>query len=337
MLSRPASHLARSRLSQLSTHLSPISSNRPLLRMASTTTPSVTGGGPPSTGPPVKFPKSDVSQHNTPLGKGKYVTTAGCLIIGDEILSGKTHDKNSNYFAQFCFTRGIDLKRIEVIADDEEEIAEAVLRMSKAYDLLITSGGIGPTPDDITYESIGKAFGATPLEYHDETLRRMAELQKTRKYSVEQTEEMITARKRMALFPKESSSTSVEVLYTTQDLWVPVVRLAGKVCILPGVPRLFEALLDGLSDYIPLDTSRPRPFRYLIHTQLPESSISPFLVRLTDRCRKEDIKVGSYPKWNAGVDVSLIGTNRERLDEFAAEVEKETQGKLIASGKIGEE
>lgn len=144
---------------------------------------------------------------------------------------------------------------------------------------------------------------------------------------------MITARKRMALFP----SKNAEIIWPTEELWVPVVRMAGKLCILPGVPRLFEALLDGLEPYVPIDPNRPRPFRLLVHTKLPESNISPFLAKLTDNCKPEGIKVGSYPKWNNGVDVSLIGEDMDRLQELGKEVEREIEGTIVAQGKIGEQ
>jgi len=75
----------------------------------------------------------------------RLIHTAGCIIIGDEVLGGKTNDTNSNYLAKFCFSLGINLKRIEVIADDEEEIVETARRMSRNYDFVVTSGGIGPT------------------------------------------------------------------------------------------------------------------------------------------------------------------------------------------------
>lgn len=78
------------------------------------------------------------------------IHTAGCIIIGDEVLGGKTVDTNSAYFAKFCFKLGISLKRIEVIADDEGEIVEAVRRMSSNYDFVVTSGGIGPTYNSST-------------------------------------------------------------------------------------------------------------------------------------------------------------------------------------------
>lgn len=281
-----------------------------------------------------KTPVPDFASHN-PLGAGRYISTAACLIIGDEVLNGKTKDSNSHYFAQFCFNLGIDLQRIEVIPDDEATIVEAARRLTERHDFVVSSGGIGPTPDDITYQSMAKAFSNqadAELVYDQEVVRRMAENLKARQVSTEGlTPEMITARKRMALFPKDNA----EVIFPTDRLWVPVVRMAGKLCILPGVPRLFEALLDGLQPYLPLDPARPRPYRVLIHTRLPESHISPFLVHLTDTCKPLAIKVGSYPKWNNGVDVSLIGTDWDQLQQLIPKVEKEVQGKLIESGQLG--
>ena len=75
----------------------------------------------------------------------KTIHTAGCVIIGDEVLGGKTLDSNSAYLAKFCFKMGINLKRIEVIGDDEDEIIQTVRKMSDNYDFVVTSGGIGPT------------------------------------------------------------------------------------------------------------------------------------------------------------------------------------------------
>ena len=73
------------------------------------------------------------------------IHTAGCIVIGDEVLGGKTVDTNSAYMAKFCFDLGLSLKRVEVIGDDEGEIMEATRRMSTHYDFVVTSGGIGPT------------------------------------------------------------------------------------------------------------------------------------------------------------------------------------------------
>merc|ERR1712225_35131 len=246
----------------------------------------------------------------------RMIHTAACLIIWDEVLGGKTVDTNSAYMAKFCFQLGMALKRIEVIADDEDEIIEAARRPTENYDLVITSGGIGPTHDDITYESIAKAFDPEEgrLEYHDETIRRMYELSKKRFNFAEQTEEQALARKRMALFPVKNS----EVLHVDSALWVPVVRMRGRLCILPGVPRLFEQLLTSyVANYIPLPPSSSKPFRMLIHTKMPESNIAPFLTSLQARVKAEGVRVGSYPKGiGGGVDVSLIHKDEKRLEEL---------------------
>ncbi|KAI0318225.1 Molybdopterin binding protein, partial [Amylostereum chailletii] len=248
----------------------------------------------------------------------------------DEILNGKTLDKNSNYFAKYCFEQGIDLKRIEVVPDEEGDIVEASRRMVQKYDFVITSGGIGPTHDDITYESLAKAFHQ-PLVHHKETLHRMVEMSKHRSWVTQQTEEQKVARERMALFPE-----SAEVLYTARDIWVPVVRLEGKLCIFPGIPSLFQKMLDGITPYLPLPPANHRPFRQQIFTSQPESSIAPFLTALHNRVKNEGIRVGSYPLFAKGVYVSLIGQDAKRVLEIAAEVEAGIQGKLVSEDEVNE-
>jgi len=142
------------------------------------------------------------------------------------------------------------------------------------------------------------------------------------------------------------------------DRWVPVVRVGGKVTIFPGIPKLFERLVTGYaSRFIQLPDSSEKPFRVLVHTAMPESSLAPFLTKLHERVRKEGIRVGSYPKLLKGVDVSLIGKDESRLLELAEEgtseiqstsatlyslgtsnpVVKELDGELVARGKLGEE
>jgi len=282
-------------------------------------------------GPAPTWPRSPVPNDRP------RVKTAACLIIGDEVLNGKTKDSNSNFMAKKLFDLGIDLKRVEVIADDVDEIIEAARRMVKNYDFVISSGGIGPTHDDITYESLAKAFDDEgKLEYHDETLKRMDESIKHRYANdpsfTKPTPEVETARKRMALFP-----AGAEVFYVNETMWVPIVRLQRKLCILPGIPRLFEGLLEGLLEYIELPPAEERPFRVLIHTSMPEAAIAPFLTKLSQRVKAEDIRVGSYPKLLAGVDVSLIGLDEARLKEIAQEVATELQGEVASAARVGEE
>ncbi|KAI9438273.1 hypothetical protein H4582DRAFT_2076869 [Lactarius indigo] len=292
---------------------------------------------------------------SNPLGEGRWIKTAGALIIGDEVLNGKTLDRNSNYFARYCFENGIELKRIEVIPDEEDEIIEASRRMVQKYDLVITTGGIGPTHDgmpaatfyvptsgpqnrrtvsvfsaDITYASLAKAFNQ-PLVYHAETLRRMVEMSKHRSWVHTQDEEQRRAREKMALFPADA-----EALFVASDIWVPVVRLERKLCVFPGIPSLFQKMLDGLKAFLPLPPSSERPFRHQIFSSLPESSIAPYLTGLQERVKEEGVRVGSYPLIKKGVYVSLIGQNEDRIRELGKEVEVNIQGKVVTEQEIRE-
>ncbi len=138
------------------------------------------------------------------------------------------------------------LKRVEVIADDEGEIVEAVRRMSNNYDFVVTSGGIGPTHDDITYQSIAKAFGL-PIKLHEEAYERMKKLSKPHpgkpNFSWDEDTPALKAKLRMVELPTdESRDLKQQVLFPQEDLWVPVACVNGNVHILPGVPRLFEKL-----------------------------------------------------------------------------------------------
>ncbi|KAK6981221.1 MoCF-biosynth domain-containing protein [Favolaschia claudopus] len=242
-----------------------------------------------------------------PLGEGNYIRTAAALIIGDEILNGKTHDMNSNYFAKYCFEHGIELKRIEVIADDEAQIIEASRRMVMNYDFVVTSGGIGPTHgtfNDITYASLAKAFSQS-LVHHTETLTRMTEMIKHRAWMSVQTPQQRAATERMALFPD-----GAEVLFVAKDIWVPVVRLEGKLCIFPGIPSLFQKMLTALTPLLPLPPQTERSLRIQVFTERPESMIAPYLTKLQTHLRPHGIQVGSYPVLGQGVFVSLIGRDR---------------------------
>ncbi|KAM6501290.1 MoaB/Mog domain containing protein [Amanita muscaria] len=245
------------------------------------------------------FPPSPIPTN--PLGQGYYIRTAAALIIGDEILNGKTLDKNSNFFARYCFENGIELKRIEVIPDDENEIIEASRRMVSKYDFVITSGGIGPTHDDITYASLAKSFNQN-LVHHSETLTRLEALTRHRTWTRQQTPQQLDATKRMALFPERA-----EVIYIDGAIWVPVVRLEGKLCVFPGIPSLFQKMLTGLTPYLPLPPLHERPTRIQVFTERPESMIAPYLTTLQNKLKPRGIQIGSYPVLGKGVFVSIIG------------------------------
>ncbi|KAG6889944.1 hypothetical protein C0995_013471 [Termitomyces sp. Mi166 len=282
-----------------------------------------------------------------PLGEGRHIRTAAALVIGrplsrnafsDEILNGKTLDRNSNFFALYCFEHGIQLKRVEVIPDDESEIIEASRRMVRKYDFVITTGGIGPTHDDITYGSLAKSFNQ-PLVHHAETLRRMEALSRSRRLFSHSNEQQREAARRMALFPKDA-----EVIFVAEDVWVPVVRLEGRLCIFPGIPSLFQRMLTGLTPFLPLPPKNERPLRIQIFTERPESYIAPYLSSLQERFQKR-VQVGSYPILGKGVFVSLIGGDpcgqKEDgkplfLAEIASEVEQEIDGRVVSDEEIAE-
>ncbi|KAG7451675.1 Molybdopterin binding protein [Guyanagaster necrorhizus] len=269
-----------------------------------------------------------------PLGEGKCIRTAAALIIGDEILNGKTLEANSHFFAKYCFEHGIELKRIEVISDDENEIIEASRRMVQNYDFVVTSGGIGPTHDDITYASLAKAFGQS-LAHHTETLRRLDEMNKHRPWILSQTTSQREATKRMALFPERA-----EVIFVGRDIWVPVVRLEGKLCIFPGIPKLFQIMLTQLTPFLPLPPPSERPLRIQIFTDRPESMIAPYLTALQARLKSHGIRVGSYPVLGTGVFVSLIGrpvfNSPECITKVVKEVEREIGGKIYNESEVAE-
>jgi len=203
--------------------------------------------------------------------------------------------------------------------------------MVKDYDLGLTSGGIGPTHDDITYASLAKAF-SQPLKHDDETLRRMHDVMKDRDHYTKSTEQQRIARERMALFPAGG-----EVLHVTEELWVPIVRLGGRLCVFPGVPFLFRQLLDGLTPYLPLPDMPEKPVRHLVRTRMKESQIAPFLAALQERVKDEGIRIGSYPSFERGVTISLIGKSLERLQELSAELEKEVEGEVVTAEQLDQE
>ncbi|KAF2659180.1 Molybdopterin binding protein [Lophiostoma macrostomum CBS 122681] len=266
------------------------------------------------------------------------IHTAACLIIGDEVLGGKTVDTNSAYLAKFCFSLGINLRRIEVIADDEAEIIEAARRMSENYDFVVTSGGIGPTHDDITYQSIAKAFNL-PLKLHEEAFEKMKRLSKPHKsqpnFDWNTPSAALTAKKRMIELPlDESRPYEEQALFVKDDLWVPLSVVNGNVHILPGVPRIFETMLDHLKPRLLPRLTDPEGkgvYRILISTPMAESAVAGYLTELAAKTELQGVKVGSYPRWGKKRNtVTLVGKDVEYMDSLVPEVEKAVQGRRVS-------
>lgn len=171
--------------------------------------------------------------------------------------------------------------------------------MSSNYDFVVTSGGIGPTHDDITYQSIARGF-KLPLELHDEAFAKMKKLSRPHpsqpNFDWETPSAALTAKKRMIELPYDKSLPDEDqVIFTSPDLWVPVSVVNGNIHILPGVPRLFERMLDGLKPRLLPRLTDPEGkgvYRVLFSTPLAESAVAGYLTELAAKTEPKGVKVG---------------------------------------------
>ena len=154
--------------------------------------------------------------------------TAAVLVIGDEILSGRTKDRNLGYIAEYLARMGVDVREARVVPDIEDEIVAAVNALRERYDYVVTTGGIGPTHDDITADSIGRAFGA-PVGEDPRVIAIMLE-----RYA---PGDLTPARRRMARIPEGAE------LIENPISRAPGFRI-GNVFVLAGVPSVMQAMLD---------------------------------------------------------------------------------------------
>jgi molybdenum cofactor synthesis domain-containing protein len=161
------------------------------------------------------------------------IVTAGLLVIGDEILSGRTKDKNIGYVADYLTASGIDLKEVRVVSDDETAIVSALNALRNTYDYVFTTGGIGPTHDDITADCVAKAFGVG-IDYHPEAVailkERMAKI----------GGELNEARLRMARIP-DGAELVVNKVSGAPGFWI------GNVIVMAGVPAVMQTMLDEVA------------------------------------------------------------------------------------------
>lgn len=197
--------------------------------------------------------------------------TAGIIIIGDEILTGKVQDDNAYFMARELFAHGLHLGKISVIADSVHEIAEEVKTFSERYDYVFTSGGIGPTHDDVTIEGIAAAFHVRPVI--NPMLRSILE-----KRQGTLTREQL----KMAEVPEGAE------LYADETLSFPLIRFRN-IYIFPGIPQLLRKKFVALEKLFNEPVIRVKK----IFLNVSESSIAPLLTEVV-RCYRE-VKVGSYP------------------------------------------
>jgi molybdenum cofactor synthesis domain-containing protein len=161
------------------------------------------------------------------------VVTAAVLVIGDEILSGRTKDKNIGYIADYMTALGIDLKEVRVVSDDETAIVSALNALRSTYTYVFTTGGIGPTHDDITAECVAKAFGV-PLNFDPRAIAIMAER------AAKMGTEMNEARMRMTRIP-EGGDLVANKVSGAPGFWI------GNVIVMAGIPSVMNAMLDEVA------------------------------------------------------------------------------------------
>ncbi len=237
--------------------------------------------------------------------------TAAIVIIGDEILSGRTQDTNLNYLARFLGTLGIDLKEARVVPDLEPRIADAVNALRSTYDYVFTTGGIGPTHDDITADAIAKAF-KVPIDYDTEALALLGA-----HYAPGEFNE---ARRRMARLPHGASliGNSVSV--------APGFQLEN-VFVLAGVPAIMRAMLE---DVAPRLRRGPPVHTCTITAQTAEGRIAAALARIQGEHPK--IAIGSYPFYGedaSGVQLVVRGRDAGDVESAAGAIEQALRAEKI--------
>lgn len=231
--------------------------------------------------------------------------TAAMLVIGDEILSGRTRDSNMYHLAGQLTDRGIDLREVRVVSDDADAITDAVKALSGAYDHVFTSGGIGPTHDDITADCIAAAFGVH-IDVRDDA-RALLQAHYDRQGS-----EFNTARQRMARIP--DGATLIE-----NPVSVAPGFTMENVHVMAGVPAVFQAMVESI---LPTLTGGAPLISRTRRIDRGEGDIAGPLGELAQAYPA--LSIGSYPfqkDGRYGANIVLRGTDAALLDEALAKLD----------------
>ena len=242
-------------------------------------------------------------------GREARAPTAAMLVIGDEILSGRTRDANAHHLAQALAARGIRLREIRVVPDEMEMIVEAVNALRARYDHVFTSGGIGPTHDDITADAVAAAFGVPLVVRADARALLEAHYAGTGL-------ELNEARLRMARIPEGAE------LIENPVSAAPGFSL-GNVHVMAGVPAIFRAMLEGL---LPRLAGGPPLLTRSFRVEAAEGDLAGPLGEVA--ARHPDVSIGSYPFYGTrpGSNVVLraedAGALSRAAEDLAAELER---------------
>src|SRR5690349_19525770 len=204
------------------------------------------------------------------------IITAAVLVIGDEILSGRTKDKNIGYIAEYLTNIGIDLREVRVVSDDEAEIVAALNALRARYTYLFTTGGIGPTHDDITADCVAKAFGVA-IDYDP----RAVAIMKERIDAMGTT--MNEARMRMTRIPA-GAELVLNKVSAARGFWT------GNVIVMAGVPSILQAMLD---DVAPKLSTGAKMLAETVRANAREGDVGTELGAVAKA--HPDVMIGSYP------------------------------------------
>ncbi len=230
--------------------------------------------------------------------------TAAIIVIGDEILSGRTQDTNSNFMAKNLLQEGIKLEEVVIIKDDKQTIIDRVLNYSKKYSYVFTTGGIGPTHDDITSESISSAFNLECVINH-EAFKILNNYYPKGEFN--------ESRQRMSKMPIGSD------LILNPMTAAPGFKIKN-VYVLPGVPEIMQVMFLELIKK--LKKGKPKIVT-TINTNLYESKIANFLKDIQDKYK--DSSIGSYPYFNlvaktGGVNIVVSSWNMTSIQPVVDDI-----------------
>ena len=240
------------------------------------------------------------------------LVTAAILVIGDEILSGRTKDKNIGYIAEYLTNIGIDLKEVRVVPDEEEEIVAALNALRSRYTYVFTTGGIGPTHDDITADAVAKAFGVS-IDIDPRARKLMEERFAARGV------EMNEARLRMARIP-----AGAELVENKQSgapgFWI------GNVIVMAGVPSIMQAMLDAAAPHLKTGV---KMLSETIKGDVREGDIGTELGEIAKL--HPNVSIGSYPFFDdkSGPNTNLVIRSREAGHLAAAKIDVEAMLKRV--------
>jgi molybdenum cofactor synthesis domain-containing protein len=234
------------------------------------------------------------------------IVTAAVLVIGDEILSGRTKDKNIGYIADYLTAIGIDLKEVRVVSDDEPEIVSALNALRARYTYVFTTGGIGPTHDDITADCVAKAFGV-PIDYHPEAVAIMKERM------AKMGGELNEARMRMTRIPQGAALVANKVS-GAPGFWI------GNVITMAGIPTVMQSMLDEVA---PKLKTGAKLLSDTIRADAKEGDVGTELGQIAKA--HPDAIIGSYPFFDEklGPNTNIVVRSRDaaKLAEVRAAVE----------------